>query len=280
MKLTGIITALITPFKKGQVDYPSLGRLIDQQLEGGVQGFVVNGTTAESPTLMETEVEKIFQTVKAKTPKNFPIILGTGSNSTAQTVTNTRKAKSLGADAALVVVPYYNKPPQRGLVQHFTEVAKSTELPIILYNVPGRTITAMTLETVQQLSRVPNIVGIKEASGNLDFAKELMSACGPEFIHLSGDDETFEKFFRLGGHGTISVASHIIPKPMVKHETEKHLGLVKALFLEANPIPVKYALHLMGVIESPELRSPLVEMDPALVPQLRAQLIQSGVLHE
>lgn len=279
MNFSGIITALITPFKKGEVDYISLERLIDQQLKGGVQGFVVNGTTAESPTLQPKEVEKIFQTAKAKTPKNFPVILGTGSNSTEQTIANTKMAKSFGASAALVVVPYYNKPPQRGLVQHFTQIAKSTELPIILYNVPGRTITSMTKETVQQLSRIPNIVGIKEASGNLEFAKELMSSCGPEFIHLSGDDETFEKFHRLGGHGTISVASHIIPQAMVKHETEKHLGLVKALFLEANPIPVKYALYLMGIIESPELRSPLVEMDPVLVPQLKAQLIQSGVLH-
>lgn len=279
MKFEGIMTALVTPMNYKKIDLKSLGKLLDFQLKNGVQGFVVNGTTAESPTLSRDEVSQIFNFVKKEVPKNFPLIVGTGSNSTAATVEFSKVAESWGADALLVVVPYYNKPPQRGLQLHFTEVAKATKLPNILYNVPGRTITALELDTIEVLSRIPNIVGIKEASGNIQFAKEIRKACGPEFTMLSGDDETFEAFQREGGNGVISVSSHVIPSQMRKNETEKYLDLVKALFLEANPIPVKMALWQMGIIDSPELRAPLVEMDPLLAQKLMATLIKSGVLN-
>lgn len=279
MSIEGIITALVTPMNAGKVDFSSLGRLIDFQLKKGVQGFVINGTTAESPTLTPEEVSQIFQFARKATPKNFPLVLGTGSNSTAATVAFSRIGEDWGADALLVVVPYYNKPPQRGLYLHFTEVAKAVRTPIILYNVPGRTITALELDTIKQLSHVPNIVGIKEASGNIEFAKQIRAACGPKFKLLSGDDETFESFQRTGGNGVISVSSHIIPAEMKKGETEKHVELVRNLFIEANPIPVKMALHLMGLIDSPELRAPLVEMSPALVSKLKESMIKSGVLN-
>jgi 4-hydroxy-tetrahydrodipicolinate synthase len=279
VKFEGIMTALVTPMNYKKIDLKSLGKLLDFQLKNGVQGFVVNGTTAESPTLSRDEVSQIFNFVKKEVPKNFPLIVGTGSNSTAATVEFSKVAESWGADALLVVVPYYNKPPQRGLQLHFTEVAKATKLPNILYNVPGRTITALELDTIEVLSRIPNIVGIKEASGNIQFAKEIRKACGPEFTMLSGDDETFEAFQREGGNGVISVSSHVIPSQMRKNETEKYLDLVKALFLEANPIPVKMALWQMGIIDSPELRAPLVEMDPLLAQKLMATLIKSGVLN-
>ncbi len=279
MNIEGLITALITPMKEKAVDYFSLGRLIDFQLKNGVQGFVVNGTTAESPTLSTDEVFKIFQLVKKAVPKNFPVIVGTGSNSTAATIDFSKMTESWGADAALVVVPYYNKPPQRGLQLHFTEVSKSIRIPIILYNVPGRTITALELDTIDQLSRLPNVIGIKEASGNIEFAKSIRKACGNDFTLLSGDDETYEAFQRAGGNGVISVSSHIIPAQMRKNETENYLELVKSLFVEANPIPVKMALWQMGIIDSPELRSPLVEMDSTLAEKMKMILVKSGVLN-
>lgn len=278
MKIKGVITALITPFKDKKVDFPSLARLIEFQIKNGVQGFVVNGTTAESPTLTKDEVFQIYQFVRKSSPSGFPIVVGTGSNSTDQTIEFSKKAQEWGADALLVVVPYYNKPPQRGLYLHFTEVAKSVRAPVLLYNVPGRTVTSLELETIEQLSRVPNIIGIKEASGNIQFAKQIREACGDQFTLLSGDDETTEAFHRAGGDGVISVSSHVIPAEMRKNETEKHLDLVKALFIEANPIPVKMALHLMKIIDSPELRSPLVEMSPSLVPKLKEAMMKSGVL--
>lgn len=278
MNFEGIITALITPFKDKKIDYASLSRLIDFQLKNGVQGFVVNGTTAESPTLSKDEVFQIYQFIRKAVPKNFPIIVGTGSNSTEQTSEFSKVAESWGADALLVVVPYYNKPPQRGLYLHFTEVAKSVKAPIILYNVPGRTITSLDIDTIEQLSRVPNIVGIKEATGNIEFSQQIRKACGKEFTLLSGDDETFEAFQRAGGNGVISVSSHIIPSEMRRSETEKYLDLVRALFMESNPIPVKMALFLMSIIDSPELRAPLVEMNPSLVSKLKDSMTKSGVL--
>jgi 4-hydroxy-tetrahydrodipicolinate synthase len=271
---TGLITALVTPFKKGKIDYPSVKRLVKHQLDNGVQGFVVNGTTGESPTLHSDEVEKLFRFIKKITDDSVPLIIGTGTNSTEETIAKTKKAQKLGADAALVVVPYYNKPPQRALVTHYTAVAKSTKLPIILYNVPGRTVVSMSAETILQLSKTKNIVGVKEASGQIAMIQSLEAKADRKFLLSSGDDTTAIEFILAGGHGVISVISHVIPNEMraavdrarraeakVREDYKKFAGLNRLLSLEANPIPVKMMLYLMGVIDSPELRLPLLALE-------------------
>lgn len=286
------ITALITPFDNGAVDFESLEDLVRHQLNNGVEGFVINGTTAESPTLTDTERHDIFKAVRALVGVSFPLIMGTGSNSTAQTEELSEKAEEWGADAVLVVVPYYNKPPQRGLVKHFTEVAKSVSIPVILYNVPSRTITELSIESISELSRVQNIVGIKEASGNIEFAKEVIQKTSPEFVMLSGDDGSYVDFLTAGGHGVISVASHIIPKEMIawknqvaagksevaKADIQKYTPLLQHLFVEANPIPVKMALYYMGIIKSPELRLPMVTMDEDLASKMKREMKSLGVI--
>lgn len=262
MKLKGVFTALVTPFQNGEVDYRSLENLVRYQLKDGVQGFVVHGTTGESPTVTLDEKEKIFSFIRNLVPKSFPLIVGTGTNSTAETIRNSKLAESWGADALLVVVPYYNKPPQQGLFEHFMAVANSVNVPILLYNVPGRTITTLELETIKKLSKHPQIVGIKEASGNVDFGEAIRRECGNEFILLSGDDGTYDDFMKYGD-GVISVASHLIPKAFLNRTATEHLDLINRLFCEANPIPVKMALQKMEVIQSAECRLPLVAMSDA-----------------
>lgn len=290
--LKGVFTAIITPFQNGKIDYASLEKLIAHQVANGIDGFVVNGTTGESPNISKAERDEMFKFVREKTRGEKVLILGTGSNSTEKTIEATKEAEKLGADAALVVVPYYNKPPQRGLFEHFRKTAESVSIPIILYNVPGRTITSLSVETIRELSKIKNIVGIKEASGKIDFAKEIIAACGPEFIMLSGDDGTYAEFLAAGGHGVISVASHVIPKEFVswtaasaegdhavaRKGIEKTLPLINELFSEANPIPVKKAVQMMGLIASPELRLPLVELAEEKLPALRREMKACGVL--
>ena len=215
----GVISALPTPFvREGsnkKIDLESLSKLVEFQLKSGINGFVVNGTTAESSTLSWSEVTEIYNRVRKICGELVPIILGTGSNSTAHTIETTKKAEDLGADAALTVVPYYNKPPQRGLVSHFSEVAKNTRLPIILYNVPSRTITSMTLDTIVSLSKIENIFAIKEASGDISFAEKLKTRLAHDFVLLSGDDSSYLPFLRAGGSGIISVMSNAISSACV-----------------------------------------------------------------
>jgi 4-hydroxy-tetrahydrodipicolinate synthase len=287
-----VMTALITPFREGVVDYSSLETLVRHQVKNGVEGFVINGTTAESPTLSEHERELIFKAVRAMVGEKFTLIMGTGSNSTAETVAASRRAEALGADGILVVVPYYNKPPQRGLVSHFKTVASSVQIPVILYNVPGRTITELSLESIEELSKVQNIKGIKEATGNISFEKDIAAKTGPEFILLSGDDASYVDFLQAGGHGVISVSSHIIPKEMVlwqkqvsegqgeeaRQGIQKYAKMIDNLFIEANPIPVKMALYQMGIIKSPELRMPLTTMADDLAAKMKKELVSCGVL--
>ncbi|PIS10160.1 MAG: 4-hydroxy-tetrahydrodipicolinate synthase [Bdellovibrio sp. CG10_big_fil_rev_8_21_14_0_10_47_8] len=274
----GVITALITPFKNQDVDYPSLERLIKFQLKSGVQGFVINGTTAESPTLETAEKNEIFNFVRARVPNEIPLIMGTGSNSTQKTIEESIAAEKLGADAILVVVPYYNKPPQRGLVEHFKKVADSVSIPTILYNVPSRTITSLELESIQQLSLHPKIIGIKEASGNVEFAREIRQKCGKNFLVLSGDDGTYDEFMEVGGDGVISVASHVVPEVMLQRSARANRDLIDLLFVEANPIPVKKALHLMGIIDSPECRLPLVTLSDANTEKILRVLMFKGLV--
>ena len=277
-KFKGIITALITPFNKGEIDYISLEKLIQFQLNKKVSGFVINGTTAESPTLTKKEKNDIFSFVKSKVPKGFPLIMGTGSNSTAETMEAAKEAEKMGADAQLVVVPYYNKPPQRGLLEHFKAVAEVVQIPTILYNVPSRTITSLELETIKKLSEHPHIIGIKEASGNIGFASEIRKACGESFILLSGDDGTYDEFMEIGGDGVISVSSHIIPEIMEQRKARSHKDLIDALFMEANPIPVKKALQVMGIIKSSECRLPLVELSETNTVKLTKLMQNKGLV--
>lgn len=274
-KLGGVITALVTPFQGGEVDYDSLGRLLKHQMDLGVNGFVINGTTAESPTLTRREVWEIFDFVKTELAGQVPLIVGTGSNSTAQTVEFTREVGKWGADAVLVVVPYYNKPPQRGLLTHFKEVAKASHVPVITYNVPSRTVTSLEAETIGFLSRVDNIAGIKEASGSMDLLRRIRDVSAKSFTLLSGDDGSCVEFCGKGGDGVISVSSHIIAKDMAQFMERASAGdlsadaeyknkygeFMKHLYIEANPIPVKMALYWMGILATPEMRLPLASLD-------------------
>ena len=288
---SGVYTALITPFQQGRIDFDSFAKLLHQQEhEQKVSGFVINGTTAESPTLSKEEVHELFTFARNHT--KLPLIVGSGSNSTAATVLATKRAEEWGADACLVVVPYYNKPPQRGLLKHFTTVAESTRLPVILYNVPGRTITSLEPATVAELSQVKNIVGIKEATGNIELLKKMKSAARADFQFLSGDDGTYAEFLGHGGVGVISVTSHFMGRQMQDWTDWSRLGknasavsdsarykkLIDLTFCEANPIPVKKAMQMLGVIESAECRLPLVEMDPELAQVYRQELIHTGIL--
>jgi len=282
---SGVYTALITPFVDTKVDFDSLKKIVEFQLENGVDGFVVNGTTGESPSLNIEEVKEIYNQVRSWVPAGFPILLGTGSNSTEKTIDMTLKAKEWGADGALVVTPYYNKPTQEGLYQHFKSISKKVNLPIVLYNVPGRTITSVSPQVTVRLSQLPGVVGIKEASGDLSYIKETQALCSESFLFSSGDDGSFLEFVEEGGHGVISVLSHIIPKKIkelismdysqAKTEYKVYEGLLEVLYCESNPIPVKMAMYLMGIIESPEMRLPLTEM--SLDNKLKMESVLKGL---
>lgn len=288
---TGVFTALITPFKDGNVDDASLKKLVRFQLDRGVQGFVVNGTTAESPCLSKKEREHVFKIVEAEVAGQAPLIMGTGSNNTRDTVEATRDAAFLGANAALVVVPYYNKPPQRGLEQHYRTIAEASDIPVILYNVPSRTIAKLELETIVTLSHVKNIIGIKDATGDIDLARKTLSKSKDGFMVTSGDDATYLDLVMEGGHGVISVASHIMPKEFVswyrkahatdngwKADFDKAKSLIDYLYVEANPIPVKMALALMGVIATPEMRLPLTPLIEPFTTELKSRMQKQGLL--
>lgn len=286
--MKGVVTALVTPFLNGEVDYKSLGRVVKKQLNEGVDGLVVNGTTAESPTLTEGEVKKIFDFVKSEVSGAVPLILGTGTNCTRTTIENTLLAKKWGAQAALVVVPYYNKPTQAGLLMHFSEVAEKAEAPILLYNVPSRTVSSLAAETTIQLSQNKNIIGIKDATGDMKIGAALVKGCRKDFVVLSGDDGTFLELAQIGGQGVISVISNLSVAPFkgyLKKPSEQSATyhrrfdeLLKQLYIESNPIPVKMALFLMGIISSPELRLPLCTLGERHVSALKKALLQAELL--
>ncbi len=278
-QLTGVFTALVTPFKDNKVDFFSLERLLKFQLDSGINGFVVFGTTAESPTLNVKEKDEIASFLKSHLSKKNKLIFGAGGNNTAAVSDELKHFEDkFNPDAFLSVVPYYNKPPQRGLLQHFRQIAGHSNTPIILYNVPSRTITSLELETIKELSEVDKIIGIKEASGNIDFAKKMREVCGNQFILLSGDDATYDEFQGAGGNGIISVASHIIPHAFLKTEARKNLELINSLYVESNPIPVKYALFRMRIIETPEMRVPLMQLDPKYHAAMENLLKKNGLL--
>lgn len=281
----GTYTALVTPFRENQVDYAALERLIEAQVAGGVSGVVPCGSTGESATLSHEEHERVIAFTIEKVAGRVKVIAGTGSNSTAETIRLTRFAKEAGADGALLIAPYYNKPTQDGLYAHFSAVAEAVELPLLVYNIPGRCAVNIETATMEKLSRIPNIVGVKEASGSLDQVMRTVQACGPDFVVLSGDDTLTLPILSVGGRGVIAVVSNLLPARLVElvesflrgdAETARKvhyelLPLMQAMGLETNPIPVKAALALKGQI-GPELRLPLTPLRSENVERLKAVL--------
>lgn len=288
---SGAFTAIVTPFKDGRVDENGLKRLIRFGIDGGVSGFVPCGTTGESPTLSHEEHNRVVELTVKEVAGQVKVIAGTGSNSTEEAIGLTKHAKSVGADACLMVSPYYNKPTQEGLYRHFKTVAETVDIPIVLYNIQGRTAVNIENQTVERLSHVPNIVGVKEASGNILQMSEVIRLCGPDFDVLSGDDQMTFPLMALGGKGVISVVTNIVPQKMsamAKSMLEGDIDagravhfeifeLCQAMFIETNPIPVKAALALMGKIE-PEFRLPLCPPSEANLAKLRGVLEKCGVL--
>ncbi|CAI8956235.1 4-hydroxy-tetrahydrodipicolinate synthase [Methylocaldum szegediense] len=290
--IQGSIVALVTPMKRdGSLDDESLSRLIEFHIEQGTDAIVAVGTTGESATLDEEEHCRVIQFVVDRVAGRIPVIAGTGANSTTEAINLTKRAKDMGADACLLVTPYYNKPTQEGLYRHYKAVAEAVDIPQILYNVPGRTACDMLPATVARLAQIPNIVGIKEATGNLDRAKEIMRLCGPDFLLYSGDDATACEFCLLGGKGVISVTANVAPKLMHEMcaaaiagdaETARAIdaklsALHRDLFIESNPIPVKWAVHELGMIDT-GIRLPLTWLSDSCHEQVRNAMRQAGVI--
>ena len=289
--LRGSMVALVTPMaENGAVDETCLRRLVDFHLEQGTQAIVAVGTTGESATLDETEHCRVIRQVVEYADGRIPVIAGTGANSTSEAISLTRCAKDAGADACLLVTPYYNKPTQDGLYLHFKAVAEAVEIPQILYNVPGRTACDMLPATVQRLAKVENIVGIKEATGDLERARQILESCGADFAVYSGDDATARESMLLGGHGVISVTANVAPRLMremcdaaldgdrdrATSVDAKLAGLHSALFVESNPIPVKWAVARMGLAPK-GIRLPLTWLTESAEPRVLDAMHQAGV---
>lgn len=270
---SGTFTALITPFKNGEVDVEALEGLVEFQIEHGVSGLVPCGTTGETPALSEEEDRVVVETVVRVAAGRVPVVAGTGSNSTDMAIKYTKMAKEVGADGSLQVAPYYNKPTQEGLFRHFAAIAESTDLPLILYNIPGRTSVTISVETMARLAEIPNIVGVKDSTLSMNMISDIKSSCGEEFDVLSGDDPMTLPLIALGGVGVISVASNVAPgavsdmvRALLEGDWERGrelhyelLPLFRALFVETNPIPVKTAASLLGLC-SDEMRLPMIPL--------------------
>jgi 4-hydroxy-tetrahydrodipicolinate synthase len=270
---SGAFTALVTPFRNGEVDVEALENLVEFQIGQGIHGLVPCGTTGETPSMSEAEDRLVIGTVVRVAGGRVPVIAGTGSNSTGMAIKYTKMAEEEGADGSLQVSPYYNKPTQEGLYRHFAAIAESTSLPIILYNIPGRTSVTISAETTARLAEIPNIVGTKEATHSMDMASDIRRLCGEDFDILSGDDSLTLPLMSLGGRGVISVAANVAPavvSDMVnallegdfERGRELHydlLPLCRALFIETNPIPVKTAASILGLC-SDEMRLPMIPL--------------------
>jgi 4-hydroxy-tetrahydrodipicolinate synthase len=287
----GSIVAIVTPFRKGKVDEEAFRRLIEFQIENGTSAIVPVGTTGESATLDMEEHKRTLKIAVEAARKRVPVIAGTGGNSTAEAIELTEYAKKIGADATLQVTPYYNKPTQEGMFQHFKAIAKAVSLPQVLYNIPGRTGVNMLPQTVARVAEIPEVVAIKEASGSLGQMAEVVQLAGDKITLLSGDDNLTLPILAIGGKGVISVVANIVPKDnadMVKAWEEgkidrarqlfyKLLPLCQAMFIETNPIPVKTSLALLAKIDG-EMRLPLCPMAPANQEKLRKALQDYGLL--
>ena len=288
----GSFVALVTPFKDDEsLDEAKLKELIEFQIDGGTHGIVPCGTTGESPSLSEEEHDRVIEITVDTVNGRVPIIAGTGSNSTARTLRATEHAKAAGADAALIVTPYYNKPNQQGLYAHYMKIADSVDIPIIIYNVPPRCGTDILSDTVAQLAEHPNIVGLKEATGELKRSSELVSMCPDDFVVLSGDDINTLPILSVGGKGVISVVANVDPADiaetcnafkagnieLARKLHYKTMPLAVDLFIETNPIPAKTALMLMGKLNG-KLRLPLAPLTPANQETLRQTLVDAGLI--
>lgn len=289
----GSITALVTPFRDGAVDAAGFQSFVDWQIKEGSHGLVPCGTTGESPTLSHEEHRHVVALCVEAAAGRVPVIAGAGSNSTAEAIDLARHAKKAGADAALVVTPYYNKPTQEGLYQHYKAIAESVDLPIIIYNIPGRCVIDMSVETMARLAKLPGIVGVKDATADLLRPSRTRAAIGEDFCQLSGEDGTAAAFLAQGGVGCISVTANIVPKLSAALQNawfagdlaelsaiqQKLAALNDVLFIETNPSPVKYALSLLGKC-SAELRLPLLPPSPASQARIRDVLVELGLLEE
>ena len=289
----GAIVAIVTPFKKGKIDEAALRKLVEFQIKNGTDGIVPCGTTGESSTLSHEEHDRVIEIVIDAAKKRVPVIAGTGSNSTAEAIRLTRHAYQAGADGALMVAPYYNRPTQEGLYQHYRAVAEAVPIPIIIYNIPGRTGVNINPDTLARLSRIKNIVGVKEASGSIKQMSDVINLCGPKFDVLSGDDLFTLPLMAMGGHGVISVISNVAPADMAamvdafaagnleqaKALHHKMAPLIDALFVETNPTPVKAALAMMKKI-SYEVRLPLYKLSDGNYEKLRKVAVSYGLIKE
>ncbi len=290
--LKGSITALVTPFLNGQVDEKAFRKLVNWQIEQGSHGLVPCGTTGESPTLNHDEHNRVTEICIEETAGRAPVVAGCGSNSTSEAISLLRHAKTAGADAALIAMPYYNKPNQEGLFQHFKALNDAVDIPLVIYNIPGRSVVDMSVETMARcFSELKNVVGVKDATGNVARVPLQRMAMGEDFIQLSGEDQTALGFNAHGGAGCISVTANVAPMMMSRFQDaclagdykaalalqDKLTDLHAALFVEPNPGPVKYALELLGVC-SAEMRLPLVPVSADTRAKVRAAMIRAGLL--
>jgi 4-hydroxy-tetrahydrodipicolinate synthase len=291
-KFHGALVAIVTPFKNGKLDEQGLVDLIEFQIENGTHGIVPCGTTGESATISFAEHKRVIDLTVRAVAGRVPVVAGTGGNNTLEAIELTESARDSGADAVLSVVPYYNKPNQEGMYLHFREIAEKVDIPMFLYNVPGRTVVNMLPETVARLAAIDNIIGIKEASGSLEQVTDVLRRSPEDFIVLSGDDFTSMPSVLVGGKGVISVISNVYPKGMAEmmeaalagnlaRANELHyrmFGLMKLMFCNPNPVPAKKALELMGKIESGLPRLPLAPMDDASLEKLKAGMAELELL--
>ena len=288
----GSIVALITPFRGGEIDEPALRDLIDWHVAEGTHGIVAVGTTGESPTLSHAEHKRVVEIAVQQSAGRVPVIAGTGSNNTVEAIELTCHAKSIGADAALVVTPYYNKPNQEGLYRHYVAICDAADLPVIVYNIPGRSVIDMTVETMARLASHRNVVGVKDATGDIARVSQTRLAIGPDFVQLSGEDATALALLAHGGHGCISVTANVAPKLCAQlYEAwaagdaagalelqDRLMPLHEALFVEPNPCPAKWALEKLGKCAA-EVRMPLVPVGEATADRIGGALRHAGLIN-
>jgi 4-hydroxy-tetrahydrodipicolinate synthase len=289
--IQGSIPALVTPFRDGRVDEDALAALVEWHIAEGSHGLVAVGTTGETPTLSHAEHERCVEIVVETARRRIPVIAGAGSNNTAESVSLMRHAKAVGADAALVVTPYYNKPNQRGLYHHYRTLHDAVDLPILIYNIPGRSVIDMAPATMGELSKLPRIIGVKDATGDVSRVSDQRLACGPDFIQISGEDASALGFNAHGGRGCISVVANVAPRLSSEFQEamlagdyakaltyqDRLMPLHRACFAEPNPCPTKYALSLLCKCTD-EVRSPLVPLEDRTKEQMRAAMRHAGLI--
>jgi len=289
---SGALVAIVTPFRNGEVDEETLRKLIEFHIENGTSGIVPCGTTGESPTLSHEEHKRVIEITVEQVNKRVPVVAGAGSNNTAEAIDLTLHAKKVGADAALQITPYYNKPTQEGIFLHFQALARECAFPLVVYNIAGRTGVNIEPATMARLAEMPEVVAVKEASGNIAQMAEIYNLCGDKLDLLSGDDGLLLPLLSIGGKGVISVLNNILPRqvadvvqawddgdPVLARERFNHLlPLCKAMFIETNPIPVKTAMAMMGLIPEESMRLPLCPMSPANRERLAGVLKDYGLI--